>query len=296
VSSGLHGIEGFFGSAVQLALIERWRTGPPAARVVLIHALNPYGLAWLRRTDDRNVDLNRNFLLEGERYAGAPPGYAALAPILNPVRLPHRWDPWRLRLLPVIARQGVSAVRRAIASGQYDHPHGLFFGGEAATPAHDAIRVALVRWLGGAEEIVHLDLHTGLGRRGEAQLLIDHPLTRAQREWLAERFDRGVVRMPDSSEAAYAARGGLGPWCAAQALARAYLFAYLEVGTFGGLHVLGGLRAENLAHHFGQPGDAATARAKKRLKEVFCPSDPQWRSRALARTVALVARAGGPAT
>src|SRR5690348_9872021 len=43
LSSGLHGVEGFFGSAVQLALLSRWTENPhsaPAPRTILIHALN----------------------------------------------------------------------------------------------------------------------------------------------------------------------------------------------------------------------------------------------------------------
>src|SRR4026207_406707 len=46
VSSGVHGVEGFFGSAVQLGLLERWRRDgipSPHVRCVFLHALNPYG-------------------------------------------------------------------------------------------------------------------------------------------------------------------------------------------------------------------------------------------------------------
>src|SRR5438105_11933974 len=86
VSSGLHGIEGFFGSAVQTGWLEAGGADrlPTGTAVVLIHALNPYGFAHLRRADERNVDLNRNFLRPGEPYRGSPPLYARLDPILNP--------------------------------------------------------------------------------------------------------------------------------------------------------------------------------------------------------------------
>src|SRR5688500_18661675 len=65
VSSGLHGVEAFFGSAVQLAWLEHraptWSI-PADAALVLVHALNPFGFAWRRRWNENNVDLNRNFL------------------------------------------------------------------------------------------------------------------------------------------------------------------------------------------------------------------------------------------
>ena len=63
-------------------------------RCVLLHALNPYGFAWLRRVNEHNVDLNRNFLLPGEAYRGSPAGYAALDPLLNPKSPPARWAVW----------------------------------------------------------------------------------------------------------------------------------------------------------------------------------------------------------
>src|SRR5262245_51966642 len=57
VSSGLHGVEAPLGSAVQLALLERWHGLGAAARGVrgvLIHNVNPFGFAWSRRVDGNN--------------------------------------------------------------------------------------------------------------------------------------------------------------------------------------------------------------------------------------------------
>jgi Protein of unknown function (DUF2817) len=288
VSSGLHGIEGFFGSAVQLALLDRWRSSTPL-RCIFVHALNPYGFAWLRRTEEQNVDLNRNFLLDGEPYAGSPEGYAALDPLLNPRHQPSRLDPFPLTLMPILARRGSSAVREAVAVGQYDFPRGLFFGGADQAPASRAIASALRAWLADAGTVVHLDLHTGLGRRAEGRLLLDYPPTARQRDRLTRWFGAGAFSAPDS--ASYTARGGLGRWCVSQPLAPEYLFAYAEFGTFGGVRVLGALRAENQAHHWAPQDSRATVAAKTRLKESFCPASPGWRRLALARSVDLAIKA-----
>lgn len=64
VSSGLHGVEGFAGSAIQHQLLSAQLESldlPPDTGVLLVHALNPYGFAWVRRVNESNVDLNRNF-------------------------------------------------------------------------------------------------------------------------------------------------------------------------------------------------------------------------------------------
>jgi hypothetical protein len=290
VSSGLHGIEGLFGSAVQLALLEEWRSSPCPVRCVLVHALNPYGFAWLRRTDERNVDLNRNFLLDGEPYAGSPRGYAALDAVLNPQRPPSRWDRLLPRLLPALAFRGVSTVRRAVASGQYDYPRGLFYGGHGPSATRRLIGELLPRWIHGSREVMHLDIHTGLGRWAAAKLLIDYAITDEQRQRLAAWFGEDTLRTANSSDLAYTARGGFGRWCVAQGFAEEYLFAYAEFGTFSNLRVLAGLRVENQAHHW-LPASRSRALSAHALKELFCPSGPAWRAQALANARAIVTRA-----
>src|ERR1044071_4619533 len=57
-SSGLHGVEGFAGSAIQLQLLADLPILPEDAAIVVVHALNPYGMVWLRRFNENNVDLN----------------------------------------------------------------------------------------------------------------------------------------------------------------------------------------------------------------------------------------------
>ena len=182
ISSGVHGVEGFFGSAVQLALLEQWATqGAPSVRCVFLHGLNPYGFSWLRRFDENNVDPNRNFLLEGEQYQGAPAGYAELNGLLNPRRPPSRWNPFFIRALQAIARHGMPALRQSIAAGQYEFPQGLFFGGAAPTQMQQLLHQHLRRWLQGSRSVVHLDFHTGLGKSSACKRLIDYPLTTSAR-------------------------------------------------------------------------------------------------------------------
>ena len=95
---------------------------PRGVALVLIHALNPYGFAWVRRANEENVDLNRNFLLAGEPYAGSPARYAALDALLNPKHPPRRLDLFRLRAMASILRHGMPQLKQAVAGGQYDFP------------------------------------------------------------------------------------------------------------------------------------------------------------------------------
>jgi hypothetical protein len=258
---------------------------------VLVHALNPYGFAWRRRVDEANVDLNRNLLGDEEGFRGTPALYAALDRVLNPKHPPQRSAPLTPHLLAALLRHGMPALKQALAAGQYEYPQGLFYGGNRPSPTSAVLAAHFDRWLGGAERVVHLDIHTGLGRRGTFKLLIDQPLSARQGDWLRERFGRDAFEAASPAGVAYSARGTLGHWCAARAAARDCVYAAAEFGTYGLVPVLAGLRAENQAHHWCRPDDPARERSKQRLVELFCPASEAWRSFALAAGQHLVARA-----
>jgi hypothetical protein len=296
VSSGLHGVEGYLGSAVQLAFLEQEalqpRTGP-RVRLVLIHGLNPYGFAWSRRVNEDNVDPNRNFLLAGETWSGCPPGYEAFDHLLNPKRPPARWDSFILRGVAAVLRHGIPTLKQAIATGQYEYPQGLFFGGKGPTRTLEILREHLPAWLAGCDRVVHLDFHTGLGRWKTWKLLVDTPMTDAQRSWLLRCFGAEAFEESTPHGVAYRARGTFGPWCMEQNPQRNHLYLCAEFGTYSALRIIAGLRAENQAHHWSQPGSAATERARLRLRELFCPADIAWRNHALQQGLLLVERVLG---
>ena len=87
VVSATHGVEGYCGSALQTHwLVNHSDERPDALRVVNIHALNPFGFAWVRRVNEDNVDLNRNFV-DWSHPAPVNADYERIADIL----VPHQW-------------------------------------------------------------------------------------------------------------------------------------------------------------------------------------------------------------
>jgi len=290
----MHGVEGFFGSAVQLALLREWagrKDALPAVRLVLLHGLNPFGFAWRRRFNEENVDLNRNLLLEGEPFRGSPEKYAELDKLLNPKRPPARWEPVTFKLLTAIARFGMPALKQTVASGQYDFPQGLFYGGNRPSRTSEVLAAQLGHWLGDSRQVLHLDFHTGLGAWATWKLLIDYPLTEGQRQRLSRSFGPDAFEENDPNKIAFTIRGSFGRWCVSRVRDRDYLYAAAEFGTYKPIQVLAGLRAENQAHHWGRPGDGSTERAKQQLVELFCPRSEAWRTRVLDHSRRLVSQA-----
>jgi hypothetical protein len=281
---GLHGVEAFAGSAVQLAILATPPPVPSDCELVLIHVLNPYGMAWLRRVNENNVDLNRNFLGADERRERTSVLYRLLDPLLNPPSPPGT-DAFVLRLAAFALRHGLTATRQAIAEGQFDFPRGLFFGGTSLEPGPRAYLDWLGRHFGKAERVFALDVHTGLGRRGESTLILEEGVGSAPAAELERALGSPIVD-PAAGEAVFRIRGGMGH-ALPQALPRARVdFLLQEIGTYPTLAVLRALREENRCHHH---LDRANLRhsAKLGLLEALRPDAPGWRKRAVMHGMSL---------
>ena len=215
LSSGVHGVEGLFGSAVQLAFLEqlaaRWQP-PMGDAVVLVHAVNPFGFAWLRRFNEENVDLNRNFLLADEAYAGSPPLAATFRRAMKPIRRRTTFGMWTARMALLAMRHGVNSFWETLPVGQYDFPDWLFFGGAAPTKSAVALKEFLPSVLGEAEDVIHLDFHTGLGKWAKGQLLISESEGPENGAWWPTNFGTRSVTQVKSFTRSYEVRGGFGPW------------------------------------------------------------------------------------
>ena len=274
-SSGLHGVEGFAGSAIQLQLLNNLPTLPEAAALIVVHVLNPYGMAWLRRFNENNVDLNRNFLGD-DPYAGAPDTYSRLDSFLNP-QSPPTTDFYTLRVCWLILREGLPALKQAVVGGQYEFPKGLFFGGTRFEQRPQKYEIFLTYRLASAERIIAIDVHTGLGKYGEDTLLVEEKEYDALRSMFGERV---APSTPDKS-VAYRARGALDT-VFSRAMPKAEIFAVTqEFGTYSPTKVLHALTEENRWHHYGT--GALDHPAKQILKDTFCPKDDTWRESVLGR-------------
>lgn len=292
VSSGLHGVEGYLGAAVQLALLEAPPTLPDDVALVLLHALNPYGFAWSRRVDAENIDLNRNFMCSGEDWSGAPAGYAELDDMLNPPSAPGRGSAgaFLARAGLAVARSGMGELKNVVAGGQYTHPHGLFFGGHGPSATMQVLAERVPGWFEGCEQVDWIDVHTGLGRSATYKLLVDHASDSPEVGALVERFGRDVQGWQKDG-VAYTIRGGLGTWVrSVLPEARAEVLA-AEFGTRPVMSVITALHLENRAHHHGDPASAVYRAAKERMRETFAPSDPGWRDATLDKAHRVVLQA-----
>jgi hypothetical protein len=290
-SSGLHGVEGFAGSAIQCDLLRQPIPLADDQALVLLHIINPFWMAWVRRANKQNVDLNRNCLAAGESYAGAPPMYDKIDRLLNPqTAAPQSYLRFALNAAWAVTRYGFTPLLRAVGGGQYDYPEGLMFGGNELQeePA------VLLEWLGNhlaaTADCYLIDIHTGLGRYGQDELLVPYPDHSQEVADLRKTFGNCVR---GRTNAAYAVRGPLFeaverllPGAAGRVMGQ-------EFGTYSVFRVVHALSEENRYwHHNNAPFDRLHP-VNQRLLESFCPADLKWRHQLLARGRAIVEMALG---
>jgi hypothetical protein len=169
--SGTHGAEGFCGSGAQVDFLRRGELArlPADAAVLMIHAINCYGFAWLRRVTEENIDLNRNWM-DFAASLPANPGYDELADAL----VPHEWTPEAKRAANRTLRayrdaHGAMGLQQAMSGGQYRHDTGVYYGGEGPSWARRTQEAIYRDYLSGAGQVAIIDYHTGLGPWGYAE-------------------------------------------------------------------------------------------------------------------------------
>lgn len=234
LTRGVHGVEGYAGSALQqLWLAEFAHRLPDNTGMLLMHALNPHGFAHSRRVNENNIDLNRNALAEFPGPANA--AYARLNRWLNPASPAPRVEDLLWRGLPLLLRHGRAALVQAIAAGQYDFPRGLFYGGREREPSLRIFSDLLFApRLQAVREVWHLDFHSGLGRYGKHQLLLEAPPVSPEHARFAHWFGADALRSDHTENPAHYTAHGILPVLTRQAFPRARVqAATVEFGTYG---------------------------------------------------------------
>ncbi|MFZ4518343.1 MAG: DUF2817 domain-containing protein [Microthrixaceae bacterium] len=296
VQSGVHGVEGFIGSAVQCDLLDVLRPEelPPDMAVVVIHAVNPWGMAWGRRQNESNVDLNRNW----RRDEGVPfpnVAYEELHPLACPDTpdLPPV-DELLERALELVGERGLSWVRDGITAGQYTHPDGLHYGGERTEESNRLLELAILPGLAGVERLLTVDLHTGHGPAGRLTLLSDEPPGSPQDRFLRHLCAPGCVveategnpEATTGTKAGQIANGYGRLLGAASAVATS-----AEFGTVPDEEQLVATYLESWVHRHGDRRRPEHAEVAWRYRCCFTPDDEDWELDALAAGCALLRRA-----
>jgi hypothetical protein len=282
VFSGTHGLEGYAGSGCQLGFLSsrgELRL-PEDTAIVLVHAMNPWGMAYLRRCTEDNVDLNRNFM----NWSDALPENAAYGEIHEALCPPALSGPRReaadTTLEQYAEQRGEHAYDLAVYSGQYTHPDGLMYGGQQSCWSRERAEQILVDVTGCVEDVCLIDLHTALGPFHYGTPICFHEtgsaaLARA-RSWFGDSLLAPLdVPSGDDEDGIARISGTLIQY--AQTLVSGKLTAIaLEFGTYAEERVLPTFRDEHCLWQHGEDDDEVASRIKEKLLWYFYPRSEDW--------------------
>jgi hypothetical protein len=287
--SGTHGVEGFCGSGAQIDWLRRGEAAglPAGVAALVVHAINPYGFAWLRRVTEENVDLNRNWIDFTSNRRPENPGYHELAD----AAVPAEWTEASQAASAAVLRDyggkhGPMALQQALSGGQYQHPRGVFFGGAGPTWARRTQEAIYGRYLGQAGKIALIDYHTGLGPWGYAEVIMsDRPDTDAFRRGQA-CFGRNITSPLDGSSTSadiagdnLAAAPDLLPHAEVTGVA-------LEYGTRSLTQVFLALRADAWLHAHADPLSPQGQAIKAQMREAFYGDADDWKGMVAGQSLA----------
>lgn len=276
VVSATHGVEGYCGSALQTEwLTNHLADRPDEVRVVHLHALNPFGMAWHRRVNEDNVDLNRNFP-DWSQPVPANPGYEELADVL----VPTDWSEAEQQrtteaLLAYAAEHGFPQLQTVITGGQYTVPTGVFYGGTGPVWSHGFLREFCATSLRPAQRVTIIDLHTGLGPWGHGELIASASPGEPLFDRAKDLWGDVVSMMTGESVSAVLA----GDWLAVadQLAPHADVTPItIEYGTVDSITALQSLRADAWLWAHGDPRGAQAAAIRAQVRAAFADDDPSW--------------------
>ena len=281
--SGTHGVEGLTGSAVQAdllpELVEVLQANADLG-VLMIHALNPWGVAWSRRCDHQGIDLNRNFI-----------DFSAELPVQQGYKEINQ-------ACSMLDEQGYEGLKSAFSAdafdefiasltrGQYQDQNGLFFGGKTPSWSHEVLnQITSHTFIQQAERLSVIDVHTGLGPYGYGEVINDHEPNSKGFEWASRLYGDNAYSAL-LGESSSAPKLGLLDFYWHNIIQDRGCFITLEFGTYPVEQLISTLWFEQqyqLSLQVGEPRKLDESRVLA-MRNFFYPFEASWQQQVLFRS------------
>lgn len=295
VFSGLHGIEGLAGSAIQSRMLMELKP-TMKSDYLFVHALNPYGFKNFRRVDRFNIDLNRNFILNKPDFLTPNKAYEKLDSFLNPTHPAQLSFFSRFHFiflsLQLILQHSLDSVRQSILIGQHQFPKGLYYGGSDHQYQKKIIDTLNTDIFNTYEKIVAVDLHTGYGEKGKLHILVNSKSQTSAKN-LTKIFSENRIDFGDQKNF-YKVSGDLVSYLESKSSLRRNITAVVfEYGTMNSQKITGSIESlrrmvlENQKFQFGTEKSIAKTLEQEidfLFLEMFYPKDLAWRQSVLSQT------------
>ena len=294
LTTGVHGMEGYIGATMlDVFFQEVYPTLDKEGTGVLVVAnVNPYGMKYLRRYNENNVDLNRNFILDWDSFdLTSNKEYPKVDKFLGPTgkignALWHEVG-FYLSLGKTAITDGADTISDALLTGQYEYPQGVYYGGNGDEASTVFLKDVFSQCLDSDyENIVHIDLHSGYGPR--YNMVIFNSIYETMNEAESQKaFGYDYVIAYDS-ESFYATTGDTTDFfyrLAEQKQAEADLYSTcFEFGTIGDafFDTILSLKYtvdENRNHWYPTNNKISAQVVHENYMELYYPTETAWREK-----------------
>lgn len=295
ISTAEHGIEGYVGSAMMKIFIEEFapRLNPENTGLLLLHGMNPWGMKHHRKVNENSVDLNRNFVFDGDFDSAKNPEFHRVKEFINPQRRMGSYPIENLRfwgnVIKNIITPGASTISIAALLGQHHTPNGIYHGGKEYQEGTRITMELYRRALEDYRSVIQIDMHTGYGPRDQMSIIMS-PLDPATSNELSQKFNYPRVLKINAQEF-YAISGDMAEYyykLRNTDFPDRHLFACgFEFGTFGSslparIRSLKAMVFENQLHWHGARDSKTAEKVRHEFRELYFPAETKWREKALA--------------
>ncbi|WP_202707973.1 M14 family metallopeptidase [Sporosalibacterium faouarense] len=294
ITTGEHGIEAYVGVAMLHRFIDTYLSQLDSNNtgILLVHGLNPWGMKYKRRVNENNIDLNRNFIWNWNRFDKkinvfykklhkffAPEGEIKNKTLNDAV--------FYKNLIQSILKSGISNFKAAPILGQYETPNGIYYGGNGYELSTEYMIDLYNHHVKNFEKIIHIDIHTGYGPRNQMSIVNSSLETRKSQD-LVEKFSYPLVQKANLDEF-YAIQGDMIDYfyryMKENHKDKNYYGTCFEFGTFGdslgaSIKSLKTMIDENRLYFNSTKDEKAKEKIEDDFLEMFYPKDKEWREKA----------------
>ena len=296
LTTGVHGMDGYIGSVMLDVFFEEiYPTLDTTDTGILIVAnVNPYGMKYMRRYNENNVDLNRNFIEDWDSFdRTSNKDYPKVVSFLQPTGKMGNafWHEvgFYLSLAKEAILTGAGTISDALLTGQYEYAEGVYYGGNGDEASTTYLKGVFADCIDGEyENIVHVDIHSGYGPRYNMVIFnsVQDPTTEEEAKAM---FGYDYIIATDSEDF-YATFGDTTDYFYRLAKSKntdktlystCFEFGTIGDGFFDSILSLKYTVDENRNHWYTSDNAITNEMVKENYYELFYPTETEWRQKTI---------------
>ena len=296
LTTGVHGMEGYIGSVMlDVFFGEIYPTlNTENTGILVVANVNPYGMKYMRRYNENNVDLNRNFIEDWDSFdLTSNKEYPKVESFLQPTGAMGNafWHEvgFYLSLAKEALTVGADTISDALLTGQYEYAEGVYYGGNGDEKSTTYLKGVFDDCLDGSyDNIIHIDIHSGYGPRYNMVIFnsVQDPTTEAEAK---EMFGYDFIIATDSEDfyetfgdtTDYFYRLARSKKTDKELYSTCFEFGTIGDGFFDSILSLKYTVDENRQHWYPTSDPITEEMVRQNYYELFYPTETQWRQKTI---------------